>query len=514
MARSRALSILLSGFPAARPDARRGHRRGHRIGWPRGGAILALLVTLTLGLGTTSADPFALPDFGSSSDNLMSRTEERELGQEFMKWVRKTLPISDDPVLTDYLQTLGQQLVKSSGNPGHYEFFLVEEPVVNAFAGPDGHIGIFAGLILAAQTEGELAAVVAHELAHVSQDHLMRSFEAQKQMALPATALLLAAAVLGATVDANIGAAGLMGIQGVAAQRQINFTRANEEEADRIGIDTLARAGHNPYAMPGFFQRLAKTTRVSESAAPEFLRTHPVTTSRIADGLNRARQHGVRQRPDSLRFHLARANLRQRSESNPARAVEHFATTLEQGRYRDETAQRYGYALALTRAGRLEAAGEQLAPLLEAHPSQTEFLVLRAEINRRAGNPQQAVRALKGPVGLSPGNWPLNQAYAEALMAASKPADALAALERFVALRPDIAPIYELMADAAGKSGQPALTYRYRAEYLYLTNELEPAIRQLELALRLKDLDFHLASKLQVRLDELQAIQRARERRN
>lgn len=496
---------LLTGRP-------RHHRRDRphaRVRVPS--LAIALMLAVLPGLGPSA--PFALPDFGSSADTLMSRAEERDLGQEFMKWVRKALPISADPVLTDYIQTLGQQLVASSQNPGQYEFFLVDEPTINAFAGPDGHIGVFAGLILASQTEGELAAVLAHELAHVSQDHLMRSFESQRQMALPATALLLAAAVLGATVDANLGAAGLMGVQGAAAQRQINFTRANEEEADRIGIETLARAGHNPYAMPGFFQRLAKTTRVSESQAPEFLRTHPVTTSRIADSLNRARQYGVRQRPDSLRFHLARANLRQRNESNPARAVEHFAKTLEQGRYRDETAHRYGYVLALTRAGRLEAARRQLEPLLEAHPSQTEFLVLRAEIDRRAGNPKQAVQDLKGPVGLSPGNWPLNQAYAEALMAASQPSEALAALQRFVALQPDIAPIYELMADAAGKSGQRALNYRYRAEYFYHSNELEPAIRQLELALRLKDIDFHLASRLQVRLNELQALDRAREAR-
>lgn len=479
---------------------------------PLGALLLAFLITLAP--AAASADPFALPDFGSSADTMMSRAEERDLGREFMKWVRKALPVSDDPVLTDYLQTLGQQLVAASGNPGQYRFFLIDEPTVNAFAGPDGQIGVFAGLVLAAQTEGELAAVIAHELAHVSQDHLMRRFETQQQMALPATALLLAAAVLGATVDADLGAAGLMGIQGVAAQKQINFTRANEEEADRIGMETLARAGHNPYAMPGFFQRLAQTNRVSQSEVPEFLRTHPVTSSRIADALNRARQHGQRQRPDSLRFHLARANLRQRRESNPERAVEHFAKTLEQGRYRDETAQRYGYALALMRAGRLDAAHNQLEPLLDAHPNQTELLVLQAELVRRAGAPERAIRNLKGPVGLNPGNWPLNQAYAEALMAASRPADALTALERFVALRPDIAPIYELMADAAGKSGQRALNYRYRAEYLVRINELEPAIRQLQLALRLDEIDFHLASRIQVRLSELQALERAREARD
>jgi predicted Zn-dependent protease len=473
--------------------------------------LLALWFALIPAL--VGADPFALPDFGSSADTLMTRSEERDLGREFMKWVRKALPVSADPVLTDYIQTLGKQLVAGSGNPGHYDFFLIDEPTVNAFAGPDGHIGVFAGLVLASQTEGELAAVVAHELAHVSQDHLMRSFEAQKQMALPAMALLVAAAVLGATVDADIGAAGLMGLQGAAAQNRINFTRANEEEADRIGIDTLDRSGYNPYAMPGFFQRLAQTGRIANSDAPEFLRTHPVTTSRIADALNRARQHGQRQRPDSLRYHLARANLRQRRDSNPQRAVEHFAKTLEQGRYRDKTAQRYGYALALLRAGRLEAARKQLAPLLEAHPSQTEFLVLSAEIDRRAGTPARAIRTLKAPVGLDPSNWPLNQAYAEALMAAKRPTDALAALERFVALRPGIAPIYELMADAAGKAGRRADHFRYRAESLYLTDELEPAIRQLELALRLPDLNFHQASKLQVRLAELQQIERRRKAR-
>ena len=473
-------------------------------------ALAALLGAISL---IALADPFALPDFGSSADTMMTRAEQRDLGQEFMKWVRKALPISEDPILTDYLESLGRQLVTASGNPGRYKFFLIEEPTVNAFAGPDGNIGVFSGLILASQTEGELAAVLAHELAHVSQNHLMRSFEAQKQMALPATALLLAAAVLGATVDANIGAAGLMGVQGAAAQNQINFTRANEEEADRIGIDTLSRAGHNPYAMPGFFQRLAKTGRVSESKAPEFLRTHPVTTSRIADALNRARQHGQRQRPDSLRFHLARANLRQRTESNPQRAVDHFAKTLQKGRYRNETAERYGYAMALTRAGRYPSARAQLVPLLETHPSQTEFLVLAAEIERRDGKPEKAIRDLKGPVGLAPGNWPLNQAYAEALMTAERPVDALSALERFVAIRPDIAPIYQLMADAAGKSGQRALNYRYRAEYLYHTDELEPAIRQLQLALRLDDIDFHLASKLQVRLNELQALKQARKSR-
>ncbi|ESQ14195.1 MAG: hypothetical protein N838_12515 [Thiohalocapsa sp. PB-PSB1] len=460
------------------------------------------------------ADAYDLPEMGSSADVILSATEKRELGQEFIKWVRKALKISSDPILTDYIQSLGNELVAASReSSGSYNFFLVEEPSINAFAGPAGHIGVNAGLILATETESELAAVLAHEIAHVSQKHLLRRFEAQKQMSIPTVALMLAAAVLGAAVDPNAGIAAMAGIQGVAAQQQVNFTRANEEEADRIGIDTLARSGRDPFAMPGFFQKLTRATRIYDSGAPQLLRTHPVNADRIADGLARAERHGHQQRPDNLRFQLARANLRQRNYARAEQAVDHFEKTLAKRRYRSEIAERYGYALALSRAGHQNQAAEQARWLLARQPSQVEFLVLQAEILRRSGKPEAAVTELKGSVGLSPGNWPLQQTYAEALMDAGKPKAALAALEHFIELRPGIAQIYTLMADAAGKSGQRAQTLRWRAEALYYSGDLEPAIRQLELALRQPNLEFHLASKIQVRLMELNAEQRARENR-
>lgn len=474
-----------------------------------------LLLSALLSAGMASlalAEPYRLPDFGSSAERVMSAPERRELGNEFMKWVRKGLPVTQDPVLADYIETIGAQLVAAGGHTGHYEFFLIDQPTINAFAGPDGYIGVYAGLLLATQTEGELAAVLAHEIAHISQDHLMRAFEAQKQMTLPTVALMLAAAVLGASVDPNLGAAALAGAQGLAAQRQINFTRGHEEEADRIGIDTLARGGYDPFAMPGFFQRLSKATQVAETGLPAYLRTHPVTADRIGDALGRAGQYGTHQRPDSLRFQLARANLRQRSYSRAEKAIEHFEETLASGRFREATAERYGYALALARGGKAGEALAQVAQLLASHPSQTEFLVLRADIDRLTGNAAKAAAELKGPVGLYPENWPLNQAYGEALLAAGRPTEALAALERFSARRPDLAPIYQLMADAAGKAGLRAKNFRYRGEYLARTGDLEPAIRQLELALRVPGLDFNLASRIQVRLEELRAAERLRDK--
>ncbi|WP_058556711.1 M48 family metalloprotease [Thiohalocapsa sp. ML1] len=479
-------------------------------------AVLFALCVLSgslVGGAASVGDALDLPDMGNSADAVLTLTEQRELGQEFMKWVRKSLDVSEDPLLTDYVQSLGRKLVAASRDTrGRYDFFVVEDPRINAFAGPSGNIGVNAGLILAAETESELAAVMAHEVAHVSQRHLLRAFAAQKQMTIPATALLIAAAVLGATVDSQVGTAALMGLQGAMVQRQINFTRANEEEADSIGIDTLARAGHDPYAMPGFFNKLTKANRVYESGAPELLRTHPVTSDRIADAMARAERFGHSQRPDSLRFHLTRAHLRERSYNRAEQAIGHFKNTLARGRYRNETAERYGYARALARAGSLGDAAEQLAPLIEKHPSQVELVVLQAELDRRRGAADKAARDLKSAVGLAPGSWPLQQAYAEALLDAGRPAEALATLERLVALRPDITPVYQIMADAAGKVGDAGAAMRWRAEYLYRSGDLEPAVRQLELALRQPGLDFHLASKIQVRLAELRTEEQSRKK--
>ncbi len=503
-------------MPISRSRSPHPHRQPRSLtAWlARGLLAAALALTLLLPTWAGSDDALDLPDFGSSADTLLSLAEQRELGLEFMKWVRKTLDVSTDSLLTDYVQSLGNELVRASRQTsGRYDFFVVEDPRINAFAGPAGNIGVNAGLILSAETESELAAVLAHEIAHVSQSHLLRSFAAQKRMTVPATALLVAAAVLGAAVDAQAGAAALMGAQGAMVQRQINFTRANEREADRIGIDTLARAGFDPFAMPGFFKKLTQANRVYESGAPELLRTHPVTTDRIADALGRAERFGSSQRPDSLRFHLTRAHLREQGHSRAEQAIDHFEDTLAKGRFRNETAERYGYARALARGGKLDAAAKQLTPLLEQYPSQVEFVVLQSQLDRRRGNAAKAAQDLKGAVGLSPGNWPLQQAYAEALLDAGEPAAALATLERLIAARPNTTAVYSLMADAAGKAGDAPAAMRWRAELLFRTGDLEPAIRQLELALRQPDVNFHEAAKIQVRLDELQDEERRRKAR-
>jgi len=480
--------------------------------------IASLSVWISLTAGSVSAglraEPFALPDFGSSADLVMSSGEERELGRAFMRSVRAALPVIEDPLLTDYLESLGNRLVAASGTgAGRYTFFLIDQSVINAFAGPDGHIGVYSGLILAAESESELAAVMAHEIAHVTQRHLMRAFEDTQRMSIPATALLVAAAILGAQVDANSGAAAIAGVQAAAIQRQVNFTRENEKEADRIGITTLAAAGFGPYAMPGFFERMSRASRTYENNAPEFLRTHPVNSNRVAEALDRADSFGAKQRADDLRFHLARAHLRQLGYKNPGKAVEHFRATLAEKRYRNETAERYGYALALARANQPAAAREQVNRLLAEHPHQAELVILDAELDIRSGNSKDAVIKLRTSSGLRPENLPLRIAYAEALMEAGQPAAALDVLEDVVALRKDRTYVYKLMADAALKAGRRAATHRFRAEAYYSEGDLEPAILQLELALKQPDASFYESSKAQVRLDELKDEEAALEKK-
>ncbi len=474
-----------------------------------GGLALLLVVS-----ASAFGDAYSLPDMGSSSDSMMTLSAEARLGKLFMRSVRSALPVMDEPLATSYIESLGTTLVEADRTAGgSFTFFVIDEPVVNAFAGPGGYIGVYAGLILAAETESELAAVMAHEIAHVTQRHLMRSFEDQSKLSLPTTALLIAAAILGAQVSPDAGAAAIAGVQAAALQRQINFTRDNEKEADRIGIQTLAGAGHDPFAMAGFFERLGKATRVYETDAPEFLRTHPVTADRISDSLGRAESFGARQRADSLRFQLIRAKLRERSYQRAEQSVAHFEDTLREGRYRQEVAERYGYALAVQRARRFADAKRESDKLLATHPSQAEFIVLDAELDMALGKSTEALAHLKQATSLFPSQWPLRVSYAEALMDAGQPARAVEELTAVARVRPGNAMLYEMLVQAATKAGDQTNVDRYRAEKLYVEGDLEPAIRHLEMALRRRNLPYHDAAQIQVRLDAWREEERDEKRR-
>jgi predicted Zn-dependent protease len=456
-----------------------------------------------------------LPDMGDMSGNLMTPAEEVRLGQAFMRSVRRSQDVIDDPLLTDYLADLGSRLAaKSPGSGQTFTFFLIDNPAINAFAGPAGHIGIYTGLVTTAETESELAAVIAHEIAHVTQQHLLRTWEAASRMSVPQAAILLAAIVLGAAAGGDAGIAAAAAGQAGIIQQQLNFSRSNEQEADRVGIGILAEADFEPLAMPSFFQRMGRATQAQASTLPEYLRTHPVTTNRIADSLNRAEQYGYRQRVDDLRFHMLRAALREREVNDPDAAVRMFARTLGDGRYRNEDAERFGYVLALMRAKRLGEARAQLAPLLERHASLVELRIVDARLHHAEGNAEAAFASLRGGLALKPTNQALSVTLADLLLRNQRAEEAYLLLKPRVESWPQAAEPYGILAEAASAIGQPAEAHEYLAERHYRRGEIKPAILQLEIALRDYELDFFDSSRIEARLRELKAELDELERRS
>ncbi len=467
---------------------------------------LLIAVLLLLPAAPVTGLNTELPDLGNSAGSLMTPKREQELGQAFMRSVRRTQNVMDDPLLADYIQSLGKRLASNSTSSGSpFSFFLIDSPQINAFAGPAGHIGVYTGLLLTTETESELAAVLAHEIAHVTQQHLLRTWESTSQMGIPQAAVLLAAAVLGATVGGDAAAAAAIGSQAAMIQQRINFTRANEKEADRVGIEILARSDFEPRAMPTFFSRMGRANRVYATQVPEYLMTHPVTDSRTADSLGRADQFAYRQSVDSLRYQLARANLMQRRIDQPEDAIRELSLMLEDGRYRSEAATRYGIALAQLRAKRFDDAAESLDYLLKQHPDSLEIVISRADVDRIRGRYSEALRRLRDSLQAYPSSYAVNLAYAETALAASQPKLALNALRRFLDYRDDEPRIYQLLSRAAGDLGQEALGHEYLAEHYYLQGQTRLAALQIETALKQPKLDFFDASRLEARLAALNA---------
>ena len=467
---------------------------------------LFLTVTLLASSSFPRADAgITLPDMGESSDRLLSSYEEQRLGQEFMRSVRHQATLVDDPFVEEYVQSLGYRLVAAADTRRLFNFFVVDKRTINAFAGPGGYIGVHAGLLLAAENESEVAAVLAHEIAHVTQRHLLRTFDQAQRMTLPAAAALIAALIL-ASSSGQGGQAAIAATLASTEQNLINFTRQNEKEADRVGMQILAGADFDPRSMPAFFEKLSRQDRFAGSGTPEMLRTHPVTTSRISDTRNRAEQYApLHTRPGNSSFLLIQARLRVRAAADPATAVKYFADALEKA-YNGEQyhAARYGYALALSAAGHPRQARRQIQSLLRDAPDNIHFIAARAEIETQAGHLSQALQYYAKAMKLFPRNFPLTVAYAKALISADQAVDARRLLQDFLRYREPKPLLYKLLAQADREAGQAGDSYQALAEHAYLNGSTMMAISYLKQALELTDpTDFYRRSRIQARLGEL-----------
>jgi beta-barrel assembly-enhancing protease len=456
--------------------------------------------------GMPGARADGLPDLGEESASVISPTQERELGLEVMGEIRADKSYWEDFEIIDYLQQLGYRLVAASNDTRQdFEFFLMRDNTVNAFALPGGFVGVHSGLITTAQTESELASVLGHEIAHVTQHHLARMIAGQSKNTLT-TLAALAVAILAARSNSDLSSAAIAAAQAQAIQSQLDFTRENEREADRFGLETIVRAGFDPRAMPTFFERLQRENRVYDSNAPQYLRTHPLTTERIADIGNRVEKLPYRQVPSSLDFHLVRVKI-VATQMRPPDAVREYESALHEQRM-PEAAQRYGLALALMRAGKPDRAAAEVAKLRAAGASSELIEGLAAQIQAASGDKSGAVETYAAALKRYPQSRSLTYGYLDGLVDTRQPDRALRYIDDRLLLSTSDYRLYELRARAYSTLGKHLLEHQALAESYVRRGNVSAAIDQLQIALRSGDGDFYETSSAEARLKELRQQQR------
>lgn len=504
--------------------------------------LLTALIAAGLSCAAGAQQDVRLPDLGSSANALISPQEAQDYGDAMLRQMRALDMVVDDPLLDDYINDLGYRLVANCDKPkDHFAFFIVKDPEINAFAAPGGYIAVNSGLITITDNESELAGVIAHEIGHITQNHLQRAFEDSKKDA-PLMALVLLGAIAASAAGGDAPVAVLAGGQGLIAQKSINFTRHDEIEADRVGIQTLANAGFDPNAMAGFFERMedATSTGAGGEDVPALLQTHPVTTARISDAKSRAGALIAAQKlrpsgntmdssqwgkitapipflkdPSALGRSLASADrkdtwafMRERvrvlAGDAPKLSI-YYASSLQNQPGFDTTANRYGYALALTRSGRGAHAIDQLQPLLKSYPDNLILRLALADARLQAGQRAAALVIYSGLNAQSPRNRAVALAYAEALTQGGDIAQASQAANLLRPLLDNASEpeIYSAYARASDKAGDKIRAGEAFADASYYSGRPFDAMEQLKRLLKRDDLDYYARVRIQARIAEL-----------
>ncbi|HEU5136564.1 MAG TPA: M48 family metalloprotease [Steroidobacteraceae bacterium] len=462
----------------------------------------------TLAQSATAND---LPDIGSPASSSLSLDDEYHIGLQVMRQLRDEGQILEDPEATEYLQALGSRIVaQATGDSGQrFSFFFVNDDTINAFALPGGFIGVNYGLVLATRNEAQLAGVLAHEVAHVTQRHIARRVRSQGRQSIATMAAILAAILVGAATGSSDAALGGISVaQGAAMQQQINFTRANENEADRVGMSFLAAAGFDPYGMPDFFETMGRRNAVlatNRNALPEILQSHPVTTNRIAESRARATQFkDLKPTAETVSYSLTRERLRVLATPAEENVRRYYSDRRE---HQDQTVgERYGEALAGFQSGASRASLDTLGDLARKNPQVPMLQSTLGQALMASGETEEALATFQRALNLSPRNIPLTMRYAEALMKADRPKAAHAVLlDLFnnVAPTPEQIRFTALAASSAGDTGDAAY---YMSEYHIATGNLPLSVAQLEMALAAPNITAVQRSRYQARLDEVREV--------
>lgn len=442
-------------------------------------SALALLLLLA---SISSHPEIKLPSMGEASSAVISLEQERSLGQAWLRSFRAKAGINDDYIIQEYVEGLLFSMVRHSAmEDKRLEVLIVDSPSLNAFAVPGGIVGVNTGLFLYANTEAEFASVLAHELSHLSQRHFARSVAERKSNAVANLAGLLAGVLLAATAGGDAGLAVLSATQAASLEANLRYSRQNEQEADRIGMDVLVNAGYDPNAMGGMFESMLKATRYVGYQAPEYLRTHPLTENRVNDAISRARQHPKRFFPLSPDYPLMKARIEASESGSPDQAVRKFQALVNGD---PSLANRYGLALAYKQALKLSEARTVSKQLFEEDPENRLFGLLYSELISAFGDSKQAEDIIRGYLQKRPMSYSLNMALANTLKQAARFSEASAVLRAETKRRPADAAVWYEYAETLGLAGEMLELHKARAEYFMLVGAYDRAIRQLQFAKR------------------------------
>jgi len=458
---------------------------------------------LAAGLSGALADD--LPELGDVSRTTITAPQERQLGEDIMRQIRASPQYLDDPEVVDYINGLGYRLVANAPNiEQQFEFFVLNDKTVNAFALPGGFVCVYTGLIVTTQSESELAAVMAHEIGHVSQRHIARLFTQQKQAGIASMAAL-ALAILAARSSPDLAQAAVAGAQYATYQTAVNFTRDNEREADRVGIQILEKSGFDPRAMPAFLEKLQRAYRLYETNAPSYSRTHPLTYERIADAEARVQGLPYKQVPDSLDYQLIRARLEAR-EMSPRDGVAFFDDVLTEKKTVNDVPARYGLVMSLMRLKDFSRAAREMTTLLAQGPDSAIVVALAGRVRAASGDARGALELYAGAMKHFPHNRAITYDYARVLLDNKRPQEALQLVARALEYSHSDPRLYQLQAESFAALGEKLQQHRSLAEAYVALGSLPAAIDQLQIGLKSGDGDFYQLSSAEARLKELRAL--------
>ena len=468
------------------------------------GACLAFIAGVVAAQQNQSKN--ALPEIGVVAADAISIDKEQEIGDIMMRQLRGQAPVISDPLLEEYIQDLGNRLVAQAQDVKFpFKFFLINNRDINAFAFFGGHIGVHTGLIFHASDESELASVLAHEVAHVTQRHIARSIKA-RQKSSPLQLASMFAGILLALADPEAGMAALSASNAAAAQAQINYTRSNEREADRIGLQILSQAGFDPSGAARFFGKLLEQNRM-RSRPMAFLLTHPLPESRVSDTRARALNMPSRRLRPSLSFHLVKARIRARFAGNPRDNVKTFESMLDKGRYVFKEAAEYGLALSLFADEEYDRAETIINRLRKRDPNNLYYIDTATDIALEKGQHKQAIAMLQKQLERAPHNGVLTLNLANAAIKDEQFQLATNILKDFLLVNPNHFLALQLLSDAYGENKQMLEMHQNQAEIYALVGAYTRAIDELHTAYTFADQRKLEKQRIRARIDQIRAAQ-------